>query len=182
EPRPKAWRQALTGTPAHRRTVELPDGSRAEFSTDGCVTAASDRVYGKDWDVLEVTASGLASRVLTAVEKDPGHRSAIRRWAACMSGEGYDGYAADGLQAPRKQLNARLEGAVANPETLRALAEDEIRTAQADADCQVRTELAEAVRRAQSAVERKVLTARDRSTVERFTALKRRALGAKAAP
>ncbi|WP_133911585.1 hypothetical protein [Streptomyces sp. NBC_00582] len=175
EPRKTAWQQALTGTPAHRVSLRLPDGVSLEYSTDGCVARARAELYGADWNTVAPVTVGLANRVLTAVEADSGYRAAVRRWSSCMTKAGHP---AKDLQAPRKAVDARLQKAAADEDTLRELGRDELRTAVADARCQVDTGLSEAVRDVQRAVEKRLLTASDRKTVARYVADRRRALAA----
>ncbi|WP_256924981.1 hypothetical protein [Streptomyces sp. Amel2xC10] len=185
EPRGTVWQQALTGTPAHRVSLRLPDGVSLEYSTDGCVARARAEVYGADWNTVEPLTVGLANRVIAAVEADPGHRAAVRRWSACMTRAGHP---AKDLQAPREAIDSRLRTAVSESSTgpdqdaLHALGRDEIRTARADADCQGATGLAEAVRKVQQAVEKSLLTEHDRKTVAAYVADRRRALAAEAGP
>jgi hypothetical protein len=173
EPRETAWRQALTGTPAHRVSVRMPDGVNLEYSTDGCVARARAELYGADWNRVEPVTVGLANRVLGAVEADSGYRAAVRRWSACMTKAGHP---AKDLQAPRKGIDSRLRKAASDQENLRALGREEIRTARADADCQVETGLSGSVRDVQRAVEKRLLTAGDRKTVASYVADRRRAL------
>ncbi|NUV58152.1 hypothetical protein G6W55_00355 [Streptomyces sp. CAI-85] len=179
EPRETVWQQALTGTPAHRVTLRLPDGVSLEYSTDGCVARARTEVYGADWNTVEPVTVGLANRVIAAVEADPDHRAAVRRWSACMSKAGHP---AKDLQAPRQAVDSRLRTTVAeggtgpDQDAVRALGRDEIRTARADADCQASTGLAEAVHDIQQTVEKRLLTERDRKTVASYVTDRRRAL------
>lgn len=175
EPRRTAWQEALTGTPAHRVSLRLPDGVSLQYSTDGCVARARAGLYGADWNTVEPVTVGLANRVIGAVEADPGYRAAVRRWSSCMTKAGHP--AAD-LQAPRKAVDSRLRQAAPDEDALRALGREEIRTARADADCQASTGLSRAVRDVQRAVERRLLTARDRKTVASYLADRRRALAA----
>ncbi|SPF03248.1 hypothetical protein [Streptomyces sp. MA5143a] len=174
EPRDPAWQRALLGTAEHKVAVALPDGSRLEYSTDGCVNAARVEVYGADWNRTEPVVAALSARVLTAVEKDPGYRAAMRRWSSCMAEAGYR---VAGLQAVRKRLNDRLPKVSGDPSALRALAREEIRTAEADARCQAETKLAKTVGDVQRTVEERVLGADDREVIERHLAAKRAALG-----
>lgn len=173
EPRETAWQQALTGTPAHRVSLRLPDGVSLEYSTDGCVARARAELYGADWNTVAPVTMGLANRVIGAVEADSGYRAAVRRWSACMTKAGHQ---AKDLQAPRKAIDSRLRKTASDQEALRALGHDEIATARADADCQIETGLSEAVRDVQRAVEKRLLTADDRKTVASYVADKRRAL------
>jgi hypothetical protein len=173
EPRKKAWQRALTGTPAHRVSLRLPDGVSLEYSTDGCVARARVELYGADWNTVAPVTMGLANRVIGAVEADSGYRAAVRRWSACMTKAGHP---AKDLQAPRKAIDSRLRKAASDQEALRALGHDEIATARADADCQIETGLSEAVRDVQNAVDKRLLTADDRKTVASYVADKRRAL------
>ncbi|MET8025099.1 hypothetical protein [Streptomyces avermitilis] len=173
--RAPAWRRALTGTAKHRVSVRLPDGSRVEYFADGCVARARAEVYGADWDRTEPVVAALSTRVLAAVEKAPDYRAAIRRWSACMAEAGHP--AAD-PQAPRARLNRRLAKAAADPTSLRALGREEIRTATADARCQARAELAETIGGVQRSVEKRVLSAAERSVVARHVAAKRDVLKA----
>ncbi|MFJ6833593.1 hypothetical protein [Streptomyces sp. NPDC091209] len=173
EPHKAAWQQALTGTPAHRVSLRLPDGVSLRYSADGCVARARAELYGADWNRVEPVTAGLANRVIGAVEANSGYRAAVRRWSLCMTEAGDP---AKDLQAPRKAVDSRLRKAVSDQGALRALGLDEIRTARADADCQVETGLSEAVRDVQRAVEKRLLTASDRKTVASYLADKRRAL------
>ncbi|MDR6975059.1 hypothetical protein J2X68_001743 [Streptomyces sp. 3330] len=173
EPREAAWRQALTGTPAHRVSLRLPDGVSLEYSTDGCVARARAELYGADWNTVEPVTVALANRVIGAVEADSGYRAAVRRWSSCMTKAGHP---AKDLQAPRRAVDTRLPNAASDQASLRALGRDEIRVARADADCQLSTELSEAVQDVQRAVEKRLLTAADRRTVAAYLADKRRAL------
>lgn len=173
EPRKAAWEQALTGTPAHRVSLRLPDGVSLEYSTDGCVARARTELYGADWNTVAPVTMGLANRVLGAVEADAGYRAAVRDWSSCMTKAGHP---MTDLQAPRKAIDSRLQKAAADQKTLRALGSDEIGLAGADADCQVETGLSEVVQGVQRAVEKRLLTANDRKTVARYVAGKRKAL------
>ncbi|MFF4489897.1 hypothetical protein ACFY0F_25920 [Streptomyces sp. NPDC001544] len=173
EPRKTAWRQALTGTPAHRVRLRLPDGVSLEYSTDGCVARARAELYGADWNTVAPVTMGLANRVIGSVEADPGYRAAVRHWSSCMTKAGHP---ATDLQAPRRAIDSRLQKAAADAETLHALGRDEIRLAGADAGCQLETGLSEAVRDVQQAAEEHLLTASDRRTVARFVADKHHAL------
>ncbi|MER5433762.1 hypothetical protein [Streptomyces sp. NPDC002588] len=175
ESREPAWQRALTGTSKHRVSIALPDGTRLEYSTDGCVAQARTDTYGPDWNTVAPVATGLANQVIGAVEKDTGYRAAVRRWASCMTKAGHR---VTDLQAPRAAIDSRLSAAAKDPDALRALGRDEIRTASADAACQAETGLDEAVRDVQRAVERRMLTAADRKTVASYLADKRRALAA----
>ncbi|MFF7263594.1 hypothetical protein ACFZCL_25425 [Streptomyces sp. NPDC008159] len=174
EPRDPAWQRALLGTAEHKVSVALPDGSRLEYATDGCVNEARVEVYGADWNRTEPVVATLSARVLTAVEKAPDYRAAVRRWSSCMAEPGYR--VAD-LQAVRKRLNDRLPKASGDPSALRTLAREEIRTAEADARCQAETKLAKTVADVQRAVEKRVLEADDRKVIERHLAAKRTVLG-----
>ncbi|MFJ8104534.1 hypothetical protein [Streptomyces sp. NPDC096132] len=175
EPRKAAWQQALTGTSAHRVSLRLPDGVSLEYSTDGCVARARTEVYGADWNTVAPVTVALANRVIGAVEADSGYRAAVRRWSSCMTKAGHP---AKDLQAPREAVDSRLRKAAADEDTLRALGRDEIRTARADADCQVETGLSQAVRDVQRGVEKRLLTASDRKTVASYAADRRKALAA----
>lgn len=172
-PHSPAWKRALTGTAKNLVSVRLPDGSRVEYSADGCVARARAEVYGPDWDRTEPVVAGLSTRVLTTVEKDPDYGAAIRRWSACMSEASH--HVAD-LQAVRAQLNRRLTKSADDATALRALGLEEIRTAQADAQCQARTNLAETVGKVQRSVEQRVLSAADRKVIARYLAAKREVL------
>ncbi|MFJ7159320.1 hypothetical protein ACIQUQ_30840 [Streptomyces sp. NPDC101118] len=176
QPGDPAWQEALTGTPAHLTARTVARGGRLTYSTDGCVARADVLVYGEGWPELEAGANAVANHVLGAVERDPAHRAAITRWAACMAEAGYPGYGKDGLQAPRKVLNARLAAAGNDPAKLRALGAEEIRTAEADARCEAGADLAGVVATVQNAVEARLLTAADRAVLDRFRTLKERAL------
>ncbi|MFI7500450.1 hypothetical protein ACIBVL_18490 [Streptomyces sp. NPDC049687] len=178
EPRKAAWQEALTGTPAHRVSLRLPDGVSLQYSTDGCVARARAELYGADWNTVAPVTMGLANRVIGAVEADPGYRAAVRKWSSCMAEAGYP---ATDLQAPRRTIDSRLKKAAADRQTLRALGRDEIRLAGVDAGCQVETGLSEAVQDVQQAAEKQLLTASDRRTVARYVADKRKALAATAA-
>ncbi|MGP3928303.1 hypothetical protein [Streptomyces sp. 8N616] len=173
QPRDPAWRRALTGTAEHRVAVRLPDGSRLEYSADGCVSQARAKVYGADWNRVEPLVMALANRVLATVEQEPAYRAAVRRWSACMRRAGRP--AAD-LQASRASLNSRLPKAATVPDALKSLGRDELRVAGADAGCQHQTGLADAVGRTQRTVERRLLSARDRTTIARYSALKQQAV------
>ncbi|MCX5233661.1 hypothetical protein OG824_00215 [Streptomyces prunicolor] len=168
-----SWQRALTGTEAHRVTLRLPDGVNLAYSTDGCVAKARAELYGADWNTVEPTAVGLANRVLNAVEKDSNYLSAVRRWSSCMTKAGHT---AKDLQAPRQAVDSRLQQAASDETALRALGNDELRTARADARCQLDTDLSEAVRDVQRAVEKRLLTAADKKTVARYVADRRKAL------
>jgi hypothetical protein len=178
EPREAAWKQALTGTPAHRVSLRLPDGVSLQYSTDGCVARARAELYGADWNSVAPLTTGLANRVIGAVEADPGYRAAVRDWSACMTRAGHP---APDLQAPRESVDSRLRTAATAEDTLRRLGREEIRLAGVDADCQIETGLSEAVQKAQQAVEERLLTTADRRTVARYLADKRKALAATAA-
>ncbi|MEV8539383.1 hypothetical protein [Streptomyces sp. NPDC051572] len=173
EPHQAAWQRALTGTPAHRVSLRLPDGVSLAYSTDGCVARARTELYGADWNTVEPLTVGLANRVLGAVEKDSNYLAAVRRWSSCMTKAGHS---AKDLQAPREAVDSRLRKAASDETALRALGNDEIRTARADAECQADTGLSEAVRDAQQAVEKRLLTAADRKTVASYVADRRKAL------
>ena len=168
-----SWQRALTGTEAHRVTLRLPDGVNLAYSTDGCVAKARTELYGADWNTVEPTAVGLANRVLNAVEKDSNYLAAVRRWSACMTKAGHP---AKDLQAPRQSVDSRLQKAASDETALRALGNDELRTARADAQCQLDTDLSEAVRDVQRAVEKRLLTAADKETVASYVADRRKAL------
>jgi hypothetical protein len=86
------------------------------------------------------------------------------------------GHPGKDLQAPRQAIDSRLQQAASDETALRALGNDELRTARADAECQERTGLSEAVRDVQRAVEKRLLTAADRKTVARYVADRRKAL------
>ncbi|MFI6619482.1 hypothetical protein [Streptomyces sp. NPDC050528] len=173
EPHQASWQRALTGTPAHRVSLRLPDGVTLAYSTDGCVARARTELYGADWNTVEPRTIGLANRVLGAVEKDPDYLAAVRRWSSCMTKAGHP---AKDLQAPREAVNSRLRKAASDEKALRALGNDEIRTARADAECQTRTGLSEAVWGVQQAVEKRLLTAADRKTVASYVADRHKAL------
>jgi hypothetical protein len=175
EPHPASWQRALTGTPAHRVSLRLADGVNLAYSSDGCVARARAEVYGADWNTVEPLAVGLANRVLGAVEKDADYRAAVRSWSSCMTEAGHP---ATDLQAPRKAVESRLRKAASDERALRALGNDELRTARADAECQLDTGLSEAVRDVQRAVEKRLLTAADRKTVARYVTDRHRALTA----
>ncbi|WP_405858942.1 hypothetical protein OG407_16975 [Streptomyces sp. NBC_01515] len=178
EPHQAAWQRALTGTPAHRVSLRLPDGVSLAYSTDGCVARARAELYGADWNKVEPVTVGLANRVLDAVEKDPDYLAAVRRWSSCMTKAGHP---AKDLQAPRQNVSSRLQQAASDETALRALGNDEIRTARADAECQADTGLSGAVRDVQQAVEKRLLTAADRKTVARYVADRRKALASTSA-
>ncbi|MFF0011893.1 hypothetical protein [Streptomyces sp. NPDC005374] len=173
EPHRAAWQRALTGTPAHRVSLRLPDGVSLAYSTDGCVARARTELYGADWNTVEPLTAGLVNRVLGAVEKDSKYLSAVGRWSSCMTKAGHP---AKDLQAPRQAVDSRLRTAASDEKALRALGSDEIRTARADALCQLETGLSEAVRDVQQAVEKRLLTAADRKTVASYVTDRRRAL------
>ena len=173
EPHQAAWQRALTGTPAHRVTLRLPDGVNLAYSSDGCVAKARAELYGADWNTVEPVAVGLANRVLGAVEKDANYLAAVRRWSSCMTKAGHP---AKDLQAPRQAVDSRLQRAASDETALRSLGNDEIRIARADAECQADTGLSEAVRGVQQAVEKRLLTAADRKTVANYVADRHKAL------
>ena len=173
EPHQASWQRALTGTPAHRVSLRLPDGVTLAYSTDGCVARARTELYGADWNTVAPRTVGLANRVLGAVEKDANYLAAVRRWSSCMTKAGHP---AKDLQAPREAVNSRLRKAASDERALRALGNDEIRAARADAECQTRTGLPEAVRDVQQAVEKQLLTAADRKTVASYVADRHKAL------
>src|SRR5262249_8963000 len=145
------WRAALVGTDRHLTRIRTPDGFDLRYSTDGCVHAARERVYGTGWDQRYSLVQGLSSLVLTAVQRAPAYSAAIRTWSDCMRSAGYS---YPDLQASRKAVQDRLTAASGPTVEVGTF---ELGVARQDYACQRHARLHETIERVQREVEGDIL-------------------------
>ncbi|MEU9000210.1 hypothetical protein AB0C95_36250 [Streptomyces caniferus] len=145
-----AWRNALTGTGKHERTLSAPGSPDLRINTDGCVYLGRRALYGSEWEQAELTIAGLTARVTNRVLADSGFRSAQRTWADCMRAKG-EPFAT--LQDARGAIQNAVNKAGSDRVALQNVGRRELQLAERDAACQRQSDLAEAVRTAQKRVE-----------------------------
>jgi hypothetical protein len=123
--------------------VELPNGSIAAASTEGCTADAQRRLYGDfaGWFRTRVVVDNLGSVVAPLLHQDAAFRRAVADWRRCMSAAGHPA-------ADPGELRARVQrrsGALPERRARRL----EVAAAVAEARCVTATRLAEAGRSAQ---------------------------------
>jgi hypothetical protein len=163
------WRAALVGTDRHVTRIRTPDGFDLRFSTDGCVYAARERVYGTGWDQRYYLVQGLSNLVLTAVQRAPAYSAAVRAWSECMRGAGYS---YPNLQAPRKAVQDRLT-AVSGPTV--EVGKFELSVARQDYSCQRHARLHETIQSVQRELEGGILRGHQ-ADIEQLTRQRKDAL------
>ncbi|WP_433796311.1 hypothetical protein [Actinoplanes sp. CA-252034] len=154
KPDREKWEVALTGTPRHRRTVELSDGGKIMFNTDGCLHTARRSLLGDDWDRLSAQAESNTNQVIARVTEAATVKSAVTDWSSCMKKAGYE-YA--DLQGPRGDIADRWQAATTS-ETRKSVAQFELAVAKADSRCEESVRLADVVRSAQEQAEAELTT------------------------
>ncbi|MFI1305030.1 hypothetical protein [Streptomyces sioyaensis] len=167
-----AWRNALTGTSKHERTLSAPDSPDLLINTDGCVYLGRRTLYGSEWEQAELTIAGLTARVINRVLTDPGFRSAQQAWADCLRAKG-ESFTT--LQDARGTIQNAANKAGSNRVALQAVGRRELQLAERDAACQRQSDLAEAVRTAQKGVEA-ALPASTRRQAAKLADLRKQAL------
>ncbi|MEV7602443.1 hypothetical protein AB0O91_34235 [Kitasatospora sp. NPDC089797] len=168
----QAWKDALSGTEAHRVTVDLPDGQQFFYNGDSCLSRAGDALYGPDYYRLFNTFQVLSGKVVTGVQADGRFTAAEGRWRDCMSAAHRP---AAHLGDPVDTIVQRVRQEGSDPARTHGLIGDELALAEASARCQSQAGLATAVTRAQTDVERTVLGS-DQPLLDRLRALRREAL------
>lgn len=125
-----AYEEALVGTDGERRAIKLSNGGTVSFAGGGCQAEAQRTLYGDvvEWARITYVPQALHLTLAKQVEKDQEYLAAIREWARCMSGRGFQVTSPEAAQDELKDLYGR-QGP--SPE-LRAR---EIATAVADGEC-----------------------------------------------
>ncbi|MFC4067504.1 hypothetical protein [Actinoplanes subglobosus] len=150
----QAWEAALSGTPGHTRTVEIPGGAKLTFMTDGCGYTAQRTLRGDDWDRLWAHAEASTNEVISRVTEAATVKGAVVEWSSCMTKAGHT---YSDLQGPRGDIIDRWQAATTS-ETRKTVAQYELRVARDDSRCEQSTKLAEVVQAAQDQAERELTT------------------------
>jgi hypothetical protein len=125
------YERALVGEPGSARaTLRLSTGQRFSFATKGCIAQSRIELYGGVMEAATVAYVPQAAynQLYDRVATDAAMGQAMRRWAECMSS---NGYAYPDMGAARQAVAAQ---AVVLPSSALDL---EVRVATADANCVV---------------------------------------------
>lgn len=125
-----AYEKALVGTDEERRAIKLSNGGTVSFGGGGCQAEAQRTLYGDvvEWARITYVPQALHLTMAKQVEQDPQYLAALREWAKCMSGKGFQVASPEAAQDELKDAYGR-QGA---SQELRA---KEIATAVADGEC-----------------------------------------------
>lgn len=125
---------ALFGTPEHRISVRLPDGSVAYMNEDGCVAHAEKRLYGdlRTWLKAQMVAVNAETDVLRLITDSERLRRTDAPWRRCMQEFGYTYRTPDKAQAAAAALR---EEADKGNDGAPSRASEDIAIAVADARC-----------------------------------------------
>lgn len=131
--RRRAYARALHGTETKALAVTIPTGEQVTMAPDGCLASAQQELYGDfaRWFPARTIVNNLAGAIRPKVFADRRFQEVAARWAACMKPRGYD---------YRDPVDLRERFAASTVDAER-------RVAGAEAECVVRTRLAETGRR-----------------------------------
>jgi hypothetical protein len=131
--RRQAYTVAMYGRSERVLSVTVPTGDVVSMSADGCLADAQADLYGDvtRWFPANAITNNVAGAVQPAVLTDARYKAVASDWAVCMAGRGHE-------FADPVDLRARFQGR--SPDVERAVAT-------AEADCVLRTGLADTGRR-----------------------------------
>src|SRR5262249_7374369 len=173
EPQRQQWDAAMFGTDVNRKNLELTDGVKVSFATDGCVFAVKEQLYGQGWVALYYTFQSLTNIVIRATEKSTEVSQAEASWAACMQASGHN-YST--LVEPYREISARVSSLKDNVQERRDLARYELQTAQRDVTCQHQAHLHEKVVAGQQIAETTTLSPANREDLVKLQAMRAAAI------
>ncbi|WP_159014307.1 hypothetical protein [Streptomyces sp. NRRL WC-3725] len=132
-----SYARALTGDPGQRATLRLSSGPKFTFATTGCIAQSRIRLFG---DVMAAASvSYVPQEAYNAVHgriaDDATMRRALGNWATCMKKRGLP-FAS--MEDARAAAARRSHGV---PSAQGAAPREEVRIAEADAECAVAVDL-----------------------------------------
>ncbi|MFI9005763.1 hypothetical protein ACIGNX_00845 [Actinosynnema sp. NPDC053489] len=134
------YRRALEGGDEQRRAIRLGNGATVSFPGAGCLAQAHRELYGDvvEWARITYVPQALHASMAKRVQGEPGYRTAVGAWSACMGGRGLPA-------ATPESAQARLQALYEERGPSEELQAREVSVAVADWECAERVRLPEVV-------------------------------------